>query len=122
LSFGRWLSSQKVRDDWIGDLARAAARDRRFPWSAEPLDIFDHVRRHMGGEDATVLHAVQAALDEWNEGPFSLWEAQKARRDAKHAAAVEAKQIEEERAAAAERARRNARRKELRARRANARG
>jgi hypothetical protein len=78
VTFGRYLSAQKIRDDWIGELARAAAADRRFPWAGEPIDQHDHVSRHMGG-DAEALHAFQAALDEWNEGPYSLFAARQAR-------------------------------------------
>lgn len=29
--FGRWLLAQKNRSDWIGDLARAAHADPKFP-------------------------------------------------------------------------------------------
>ena len=79
MSFGRWLSSQKVRDDWIGELARSAAKDSRFPWAGEPLDMQDRIRAAMGG-DADVLHAFQAALDEWNGARYSLFDDQQRRR------------------------------------------
>jgi hypothetical protein len=73
LTFGRHLSAQKTRDDWIGDLARAAEKDSRFPWSARPGEIYDHVSRHMGG-DGTVLQALIAAIEEWHGGPYNLRE------------------------------------------------
>jgi hypothetical protein len=78
MTFARFLSAQKVRTDWIGDLARAAAKDPRFPWSGQPIDMQDRIRSAMGG-DAEALHAFQAALDEWNGGPYSLYAEQVAR-------------------------------------------
>ena len=72
-SFARYLRAQKIRDDWIGELARAAERDRRFPWAREPLDMDDRVLEWLrAGADPNARHALQAALDEWNGAPYSL--------------------------------------------------
>lgn len=88
MTFARFLSAQKDRTDWIGDLARAAAKDPRFPWSGQPIDMQDRIRSAMGG-DAEALHAFQAALDEWNEGPYSLGDESRARaREKREAIAV----------------------------------
>ena len=74
MTFPRWLSQQKDRTDWIGKLARAAAKDRAFPWTGTPGEIYLHVSRHMGGDDGTVLQAVLAAIEEWNGGPYNMRE------------------------------------------------
>lgn len=72
-SFARYLRAQKIRADWIGELARAAERDRRFPWAREPLDMDDRVLEWLrAGADPDARHALHAALAEWNEGPYSL--------------------------------------------------
>lgn len=78
IAFGTWLSSQKTRPGWIGDLARAAGKDPRFPWSASPGEIYDHVSRHMG-DNTTVLQALIAAIEEWNGGSYDLREERRGR-------------------------------------------
>lgn len=111
MTFGRYLSAQKVRDDWIGDLARAAVKDPRFPWSGEPLDMQARIRAAMGSDCAESLHALQAALDEWNEGHYSLAADDQARREARKQAAR--RDYEAQVAAQEKRDRRNERRREL---------
>lgn len=106
MSFGRWLSAQKVRDDWIGELARAASKDPRFPWASEPLRMQDRIRAALGG-DAEALHAFQAALDEWNGGPYSLFNDEQARKAEKREASAAAMRREVE---AEERAKRRPKR------------
>lgn len=46
LAFGAWLVRQGRRPDWIGELAKCACRDPRFPRDAGP----DEVRRYLGGQ------------------------------------------------------------------------
>jgi hypothetical protein len=63
MTFGDWLLAQQNRADWIGDLARHAARDRGFPRSGAPGDI----RRRVLGQawDEDTLGALDDALTEW---------------------------------------------------------
>lgn len=49
-AFGEWLHAQTGRDSLVGELADRALLDARFPWSAAPEAIRDHL---MGlGSDA----------------------------------------------------------------------
>ena len=64
--FGEWLLGQKGRPDWIGELARAAARDAGFPRLGMPYDVLDHVRPLAADGDMT--QAVDAAADKWFGG------------------------------------------------------
>jgi hypothetical protein len=114
MTFGRFLSAQTDRDDWIGELARSAAKDRRFPWAAEPIDQHDHIGRHLGG-NADVLHAFQAALDEWHGEPYSLHRDMLDREREVRERALAAYQAKVDAEEEVERARRNARRRELNA-------
>ena len=46
--FGTWLLTQLKRDGWIGDLAKAAKADRRFPRDGDP----HMVRKHLSDNQA----------------------------------------------------------------------
>jgi len=61
--FGTWLLTQFNRDGWIGDLARAAKADRRFPRDGDP----DMVRKHLSDNQAEsdMLEAVDNAENIW---------------------------------------------------------
>jgi hypothetical protein len=61
--FGTWLLAQFNRDGWIGDLAKAAKADRKFPREADP----DMVRKHMNDNQAEsdMLEAVDDAENIW---------------------------------------------------------
>lgn len=61
--FGTWLLTQVARKDWIGDLARAAKADRRFPRDGDP----DTVRSHLGEQQAEsdMLEAIDDAESIW---------------------------------------------------------
>lgn len=74
MSFARWLRAQTAREDWIGELARAAERDWRFPWNREPLDMDERVKEWLraGAPNGDAAQAFQAALDEWHGGPYNL--------------------------------------------------
>lgn len=61
--FGRWLVTQKDRDGWIGDLARAAAADRSFPRSGDPEAVRAHLRAQMAEGD--MFAAVDDAEVDW---------------------------------------------------------
>lgn len=39
LNFSRWLLSQKKRDDAVGELAKAAHRDPKFPIDGSVQDV-----------------------------------------------------------------------------------
>jgi len=41
--FGTWLLTQLKRDGWIGDLAKAAKADRRFPRDGDPHMVRKHL-------------------------------------------------------------------------------
>jgi len=61
--FGTWLLTQLKRDGWIGDLAKAAKADRRFPRDGDP----DMVRKHLSDNQAEsdMLEAVDDAENIW---------------------------------------------------------
>ncbi|PTQ12977.1 hypothetical protein CLG96_02200 [Sphingomonas oleivorans] len=65
-SFGRWLLAQAGRDDWIGDLARAAKNDPGFPRRGESEDVLRRVRSTAA--DGDMWQAARAAEREWREG------------------------------------------------------
>ncbi|UAK23700.1 hypothetical protein [Sphingomonas nostoxanthinifaciens] len=84
MRFPNWLFRQHERTDWIGKLARYARADRRLP--VDPIDIYDRIRSTSGG-DAEMLHALHAALEEWNGGePYRLDRDRGARRERERAA------------------------------------
>jgi hypothetical protein len=61
--FGAWLLAQVARDGWIGDLAKAAKADRKFPKDGDP----DTVRKHLSDNQAEsdMLEAVDDAENAW---------------------------------------------------------
>ena len=61
--FGSWLLTQTAKEDWIGDLAKAAKADRSFPRNADP----DAVRAHLSSKQAEsdMFEAVDAAESAW---------------------------------------------------------
>jgi len=46
--FGTWLLTQLKRDGWVGDLAKAAKADRRFPRDGDA----HMVRKHLSDNQA----------------------------------------------------------------------
>lgn len=42
VTFGVWLLTQHDRSDWVGDLARAARADRKFPRAGDPEAVRSH--------------------------------------------------------------------------------
>lgn len=61
--FGTWLLGQDHRNDWIGDLTKAAKADRAFPKRSDP----DAVRYRLSsmGAEADMFEALAAAEIEW---------------------------------------------------------
>lgn len=66
-SFGTWLLAQRHREDWIGRLGQAAARDRKFPQSGTPREAQARIASSLGEGD--MLGALDAAVYEWFGGP-----------------------------------------------------
>ena len=60
-AFGDWLLDQHARTDAVGDLARRAAQDPRFPRSKWRLSVF----LTWAGEDTTLRSIVKQAHAEW---------------------------------------------------------
>lgn len=63
VTFGTWLLTQHDRSDWVGDLARAARADRKFPRAGDP----DTVRSHLSSMQAEseMLEALDDAEQIW---------------------------------------------------------
>lgn len=61
--FGAWLVGQAKRTDWVGLLADQAARDPRFPRSADP----EEARKYIGGRgaEADQFEMLDDAEAEW---------------------------------------------------------
>lgn len=61
--FGTWLLTQHDRSDWVGDLARAAKADRKFPRAGDP----DAARSHLSsmGAESEMLEALDDAEQIW---------------------------------------------------------
>jgi hypothetical protein len=61
--FGRWLTAQRDRGDWIDGLADAARKDTRFPKNGSP----DDVRKHLNAMQAEgdMFEAVDDAETDW---------------------------------------------------------
>jgi len=61
--FGQWLLTQKDRTDLVGQLAAAAAVDRRFPRSGDP----EAIRKHLSAMQAEgdMFAAVDDAESDW---------------------------------------------------------
>jgi hypothetical protein len=63
-AFGLWLLAQHHRSDWIGDLARTARADRKFPDGGNP----EVVRQYLSGLQAEgeMLEAMDDAERMWS--------------------------------------------------------
>ena len=62
-TFGAWLLGQKKRDDWVGQLANAAARDPQFPRSGSVKDVYERLNALQAEGD--MFQAVEDAESEW---------------------------------------------------------
>lgn len=62
-AFGAWLVSQQDRAGWIGDLAKAAKADRKFPRNGDPDDVRKHLNNSQA--DSDMLEAVDDAENLW---------------------------------------------------------
>jgi len=62
-TFGAWLLTQKQHDGWIGDLARAAASDPKFPRRGTAEDVRTRLRAMMAEGD--MFEAVDDAESAW---------------------------------------------------------
>ena len=62
-TFGAWLLTQHDRSDWVGDLARAAKADGKFPRAGDP----EAVRGHLSSMQAEseMLEALDDAEQMW---------------------------------------------------------
>lgn len=62
-TFGAWLLTQHDRSGWVGDLARAARADRKFPRVGDS----DAVRSHLNSMQAEseMLEALDDAEQIW---------------------------------------------------------
>ena len=61
--FGAWLLRQKDRSGWVGDLARAAKTDPKFPKFGSPEDVRARLRELMA--DGDMFEAVDDAEGDW---------------------------------------------------------
>ena len=63
VTFSAWLLTQHDRSDWVGDLARAAKADRKFPRAGDP----DAVRSHLSSmhAESEMLEALDDAEQIW---------------------------------------------------------
>lgn len=62
-SFGSWLLRQKDRDGWVGDLAKAAKADPKFPRQGSPEDVRARLRETMAEGD--MFETVDDAEGDW---------------------------------------------------------
>jgi hypothetical protein len=62
-TFGAWLLSQKDREGWVGDLAKAARSDPKFPRNGIPEDVRARLRDTMAEGD--MFEAVDDAEADW---------------------------------------------------------
>ncbi len=62
-TFGRWLLNQKDRDGWVGDLAKAARTDPKFPRDGDPNAVRARLRDTMAEGD--MFEAVDDAESDW---------------------------------------------------------
>ena len=63
VAFGQWLLSQAMSDGWIGDLARAAKHDPKFPRQGDPEAVRARLREL--GADGDAFQAVDDAETDW---------------------------------------------------------
>ena len=62
-TFGAWLLMQKDREGWVGELAKAARSDPKFPRSGGPEDVRARLRETMAEGD--MFEAVDDAEGDW---------------------------------------------------------
>jgi hypothetical protein len=62
-TFGRWLLAQKVRGDWVDDLAGAARVDRSFPKDGDPEAVRAHLRQQQA--DGDIFQQLDDAETDW---------------------------------------------------------
>ncbi len=62
-SFGRWLTAQRDRGDWIDDLADCARRDPAFPRNGSP----DEARKRLAelGAESDMFERLDDAETDW---------------------------------------------------------
>lgn len=63
IAFGAWLLQQVKRDDHVGELARAAARDPLFPRDGDAEAVGK--RMQSKGADADAWAAIEDAETDW---------------------------------------------------------
>ena len=62
-AFGAWLAKQTQRSGFVGQLAAAAASDRRFPKAGDPEAVRTYLRAAMA--DGDMFDAVEDAEADW---------------------------------------------------------
>ena len=63
LAFGKWITTQRDRGDWVDAIADAARADRAFPKSGDPEAVRKHLRSQQADGDA--FAAIDDAESEW---------------------------------------------------------
>lgn len=63
MPFGKWITTQRDRGDWIDGIAEAARSDRTFPKNGDPEAVRKHLRSQQADGDA--LAAIDDAESEW---------------------------------------------------------
>ena len=61
--FGAWLLQQTSRGGFVGQLATAAATDRRFPKAGDPKAVTKYLREAMA--DGDMFDAIEDAEADW---------------------------------------------------------
>ena len=61
--FGAWLATRTASGGFVGQLAAAAAGDRRFPKHGDPEDVRTYLRGAMA--DGDMFDAVDDAEADW---------------------------------------------------------
>jgi len=61
--FGRWLIDQKKRDDAVGELAKAACHDPKFPFDGDVREVSARLNKLEADPDMHV--ALEDAELEW---------------------------------------------------------
>jgi hypothetical protein len=63
LAFGAWLLKQDIRGDIVGELARSAKADRRFPKQGTPEQVHAHLQAAQA--DGNTWAALEEAEMDW---------------------------------------------------------
>lgn len=62
-AFGAWLVAQDKRSDWVGDFAKVARADRRFPREGDPAAVREWLmQQRASGDD---WEALDHAENDW---------------------------------------------------------